>query len=105
MSPALTVSKSFMPVSMRTLGRTGTHGVACQLPLHLGPSPVYGRAGLQGDAGQPWDAETPWDIRWGGPVGPGEGTGGDSCRGAVVGSLGVRPAQKLLCLVMRQRPT
>lgn len=64
-SPALTVSKSFMPASVRNLGRTGTHGVACQLPLHLGPSPGHGRAGLQGDAGLPWDAETPWDIGWG----------------------------------------
>ena len=63
MSPALTISKSFMLASMRNLGRTGTHGVACQLPLHLGPSPGHGRAGLQGDAGQPRDAETPWDIR------------------------------------------
>ena len=64
-SPALTVSKSFMPASVRNLGRTGPHGVACQLPLHLGPSPGHGRAGLQGDAGLPWDAETPWDIGWG----------------------------------------
>lgn len=37
-SPALTISESRLLESIRNLGRTGTHKMACHLPPHLGPS-------------------------------------------------------------------
>lgn len=38
-SPALTMSDSFVLESMRNLGQTGTHRMAGHLPSQLGPSP------------------------------------------------------------------
>lgn len=82
--------------------------MACQLHSALGPQPGHGGgAGLQrGPLGCPGAPETLWDMGWGPLQDLERGLEGDSCRGAVLGSLGVQACMEtLLCLVMRQRPT
>ena len=54
-SPALTIRESFVPESMRNLGRTGTQKTGRHLPPRLGPSPgAPTRPSWRGVSGPDW---------------------------------------------------